>query len=72
MAKKLNQTSRIDNDSILIVRELSNGKTISEISDRLVLKKRTLEDKILRLRVQFNCRNVAHLVSFFLREKLIK
>lgn len=54
-----------------LVEYLSNGYTIPEISKETGMNIKTLEKRILFLRRDAKCATVAHLVSNFMRRKII-
>lgn len=62
----------VSEEDVRTIDYLSNGYTISEASKWLCVNKRTLEARINRLRVHFQCVNVTQLTCEFIRKGLIK
>jgi DNA-binding NarL/FixJ family response regulator len=58
--------------NIKIVEDYSNGKSIKEIAKEQDLSFRTVEAIFNKLRYQFGCKNIVHLVSTLLRKGVIK
>lgn len=56
----------------LIVEQYSNGMDRSKIAEYHKISIRTVEAATNKLRVEFGCKNLAHLVAEFLRKGLIK
>lgn len=59
-------------EKIEIVKGISEGKTLSEISDDLKVNTKTLEKRLERLRVDYQAKTSCHLVAIFIRKKIIK
>jgi len=55
-----------------IVTWLSNGLTAKDISKLRKRSVRTIEGALDKIRAEYGCRNAAHLVGLFFRNKLIK
>lgn len=55
-----------------IIQKISDGYTIREIAVEASVNRRTLEDRILRLREMCNCKTVSHLVANYMRRGLIR
>ena len=51
---------------------VANGYTAKEISEKLWLSDRTVENRILRLRERLNCKSITHLAITLLRLNIIK
>jgi DNA-binding CsgD family transcriptional regulator len=62
----------VTDSEIELVRMLSNGLTVREISEKRKTNLRTMEAVIDRMRGEYNCINIAHLVATFFRNKLIE
>lgn len=64
----------ISDIDVKVVEALSHGKKASEVPKAIKYKvsHRTVEARIEKLKLKYNCRNTAHLVASFLRTGLIK
>ena len=64
----------ISDIDVKVVEALSHGKKASEVPKAIKYKvsHRTVEARIEKLKLKYNCRNTAHLVASFLRNGLIK
>lgn len=54
-----------------VVSLLAEGYTIPDIEPEIKDDSRAIEYKLSKLKIRLNCRTAAHLVSFFIRNKLI-
>lgn len=66
------QVKGITDRDVKIVEMLSHGKFAKDIAAKSNISKRTVEDIVLNLLKDFKCRNTPHLVSTFMRKKIIK
>jgi len=48
-----------------IIKLYCEGMIVKEISTQLQIPKRTIEDRLQRLRKELNCRTIAHLINKF-------
>lgn len=55
-----------------IVRKLSRGITVPEIAAITGKNRRSIETTTDKLRKMFKCKTLAHLVSTFIRQEIIK
>ena len=64
--------SEVSNSDIKIVQLLGEDLRPADIAEITGFSPRTIEQKILTLRVSFDCKSVHGLVALFMRNKLIK
>lgn len=71
--KSIKQTvDRVFTDKELeLIQMTANGVKRSEIAEKTKRSIRTIESHLDRLKKEFKCGSVPHLVAFFLRNKLI-
>ena len=50
---------------------IADGYTAKEISKKLWLCDRTIENRLLRLRERLNCKSITHLAITLLRQNII-
>lgn len=55
-----------------MVMAYSNGHSMAAIAKKQKLSKRTIESVFNKLRAEFGCKNLPHLVATFIRKGLIK
>lgn len=55
-----------------ILQGLSEGKTIKMIAHEKKLKRRSLEDVVMRLKKNYECQSTYQLIAMFLKVGLIK
>jgi DNA-binding NarL/FixJ family response regulator len=55
-----------------IIKDYSNGIVLSKIAKKNKLSVRSVEAIIAKLKSEFKCKNITHLVATFLRKGLIK
>lgn len=63
--------TKITSEDIEAIEMLAGGNQIGEVSEKLGIKRRTLEARFDRLRKSLECHTTTHLVAFFIRNKLI-
>ena len=62
----------IEQKDLDIVSLLSYGFTVREISPKVQINDRSIENRLAILKNKLNCKNTTHLCSFCIRYKLIK
>jgi DNA-binding NarL/FixJ family response regulator len=62
----------VDYATVIIVKGLANGLTISEIAQSIKVKVRTLEGRVAVIKSTFNVSTLPELVALFFRKGLIK
>jgi DNA-binding NarL/FixJ family response regulator len=72
MSKTITVKQAVSESEIMVARMLSDGYTVGEMAKKTNRNIRTMEGIIWRMRREYNCENVAHLVATFMRNKLIK
>jgi DNA-binding CsgD family transcriptional regulator len=66
------QKQPLKKTEIDIVRKLSKGITVPQISALTGKNRRSLESTTEKLKKLYNCKTLAHLVATFIREGIIK
>lgn len=61
----------ISEREIKIIQMIANGTTAKQAAIEMDIKARTMEGIINKLRGEFDCNTLSHLVATFLRQKLI-
>lgn len=56
---------------ILIVKGLSDGFTVKEIAAKLDVSPRLIENKIVKMKVNYFAKTQSHLVAIFIRRHLV-
>jgi len=72
-SKKVFTTERSISDySVSLVQLIADGFKVSEISKKVKVNRRTLEQHIEKIKIEYAAKNSCNLVAIFLRNKLIK
>jgi DNA-binding CsgD family transcriptional regulator len=58
--------------NVSIINAYSNGYSLDEISKKHKISLRTAEAIVAKLKAEFECKHISHLVATFLRKGLIK
>jgi DNA-binding NarL/FixJ family response regulator len=64
--------TKITPEDIEAIEMLASGNQIGEVSEKLGLKRRTLESRFDRLKKNLECHTTTQLVAFFIRNKIIE
>ena len=76
-SSKTRKIVRVENSVVIsefdvdLVRGLSNGDMVHEIAKKIDMNVRTLENRIVQLRIKTGAKNTPALVAMFFRNKLI-
>ena len=58
--------------NVEIIKDYSNGISTKDIADKYKISRRTVEQIMAKLKFQFDCDSLGHLVATFIRKGLMK